>query len=231
MQPDLPGVTIVTGTDTDVGKTVATAWLARCAAASGASVVVVKPAQTGLAPGEPGDVHVVAALTGLSDDQVKEFVRLPEPLAPTTAARRAGVTLPSVAEHAVRIVALAQSHQRVLVEGAGGVLVGLDAAGAGLLDLADALARWGVAPRFVVVTRPGLGTLNHTQLTCEAIRARGHEVAGLVIGAWPTEPTLAERSNLLDLPNTAGAPLLGVLPAGIGSDPARLTALDQEQPA
>jgi dethiobiotin synthetase len=70
---------------------------------------------------------------------------------------------------------------------------------------------------FVVVARAGLGTLNHTGLTVEALRARGLPVAGLVIGFWPAEPDLAEQCNLEDLPTTTGVPVIGRIPAGAGS--------------
>ena len=76
-------ITFVTGTDTDIGKSIATAALAVLA---GDSVAVVKPAQTGVAPDEPGDLAVVGRLSGVTT--LHEGVRLPEPLAPTTAARR-----------------------------------------------------------------------------------------------------------------------------------------------
>ena len=85
----------------------------------------------------------------------------------------------------------------MLVEGAGGLLVGLDAAGNNLADLAAHLT---MPFTFVVVTRSGLGTLNHTGLTVEALRARGLPIDGLVIGSWPAEPELAEECNLEDLP-------------------------------
>lgn len=219
------GVWIVTGTDTDVGKTVATAYLTLSQLVAGRDVVVVKLAQTGVQGDEPGDVAVVRELTGLPADRTFEFVRLPEPLAPTTAGRRAGVALPSVREHATPISAIAARHRVVLVEGAGGILVGLDGEGHGLLELADALVEGGVRPRFVVVARAGLGTLNHTQLTCDAIRGRGHEVASLIVGALPAEPDLAMRCNLIDLPVAAGLPGMTALPEGLGADPARLRAL------
>ncbi|WNV77632.1 hypothetical protein [Geodermatophilus sp. DSM 44513] len=64
----------------------------------------------------------------------------------------------------------------------------------------------------------GLGTLNHTGLTVEALRARGLEPAGLVVGSWPAEPGMAERCNLADLPRV-GVPLLGSVPAGAGRLP------------
>ncbi|HWD77688.1 MAG TPA: dethiobiotin synthase [Kribbella sp.] len=201
-------ITFVTGTDTDIGKTVVTAALAVLA---GDSVAVVKPAQTGVAPDEPGDLAEVERLSGVTT--LHEGVRLPEPLAPTTAARRAGIELPSVEQYAASIDELARSYDTVLVEGAGGLLVGLDADGNNLADLAEHLT----APfRFVVVTRAGLGTLNHTGLTVEALRSRGLPVEGLVIGSWPEAPDLAEQCNLEDLPATSGAPILGKIPAGAG---------------
>jgi dethiobiotin synthetase len=202
-------IILVTGTDTDIGKTITTAALA---VRAGESVVVVKPAQTGVGPDEPGDLAEVERLTGLT--ALHEGVRLPEPLAPTTAARRAGIDLPSVEEYAKSIDEFARTYDTVLVEGAGGLLVGLDADGNNLADLAEHLT---TPFRFVVVTRAGLGTLNHTGLTVEALRARGLPVEGLVIGAWPADPDLAERCNLEDLPATTGVPVIARIPAGVGS--------------
>jgi dethiobiotin synthetase len=80
-----------------------------------------------------------------------------------------------------------------------------------VVDLAVRLA----AP-VLVVTSAGLGTLNHTALTTEALAARNVRCAGIVIGAWPGEPDLAAECNLADLPAVAGAPLLGRLPSGAG---------------
>ena len=104
----------------------------------------------------------------------------------------------------------------MLVEGAGGLLVRLDTDGGTLLDLAAALARTHPV-EVVVVVAAGLGTLNHTELTVGALRARGLEPSGLVIGSWPAEPDLAERCNLDDLPRVTGVPLLAVIPDGAGA--------------
>jgi dethiobiotin synthetase len=82
--------------------------------------------------------------------------------------------------------------QLTLVEGAGGLLVELGADGVTLRDLAVELG----AP-VLVVTAPGLGTLNHTALTLEAIAAKGLSCAGLVIGSWPADPGPAERSTVV----------------------------------
>lgn len=210
-------VLIITGTDTGVGKTITTAALAVQAAAS---VAVVKPAQTGVTADEPGDLDDVRRLTGLTD--LHEGIRLRDPLAPTTAARREGVPLPTVAAHAKFIDDLALTRDTVLVEGAGGLLVGLDEDGRGLAELGAAL---NTPFAFVVVTRSGLGTLNHTGLTVEALRARGLPIDGLVIGSWPAEPDLAEQCNLDDLPVTTGVPVIGRIPAGAGQlDQAAFTA-------
>ncbi|HEY8481314.1 MAG TPA: dethiobiotin synthase [Spirillospora sp.] len=207
-------VLVVTGTCTGVGKTVVTAALASVAAARGASVAVVKPGQTGVGDDEPGDLDEVRRLTGLTD--LHEFARFPDPLSPAAAARRCGrppVRLPEVAE---RVRDLSRDRGLVLVEGAGGLLVRYDDEGATIADLAhwlDAAA--------VVVTRPGLGALNHTALTLEAMAHRGVQLGGVVIGAWPDEPDLAMRSNVRDLETIAARPLAGALPAGAGAlDPA-----------
>ena len=202
---------IVTGTDTAVGKTVATAAMAVVAARDG-PVAVVKPVQTGVAEDEPGDVHEVARLSGITD--VHELVRLRHPLAPETAARLAGRTLPTVSDLADQIAAL--EAPTVLIEGAGGVRVRLDCQGGTVLDLAARLHQTNRV-EIVVVTRAGLGTLNHTELTVAAVRDGGLTVHGLVIGAWPTSPDLAAQCNWEDLPRLTGVPLLAVLPEGCGS--------------
>lgn len=214
-------IVVVTGTDTGIGKTIATAWLAVRAAEQG-SVVVVKPVQTGVGPGDSGDADEVHRLTGAA---VQEFTALEDPLAPDTAARLRDVVIPPVSEYADRVRVLAEFHDTVLVEGAGGLLVRLDTDGGTLLDLAEELETTTsaeVSVEVVVVCRAGLGTLNHTELTVEAVRGRGLEPAGIVVGAWPTDPGLAESQNLAELPRVTGVPLIGVLPEGAGE-------LDREQ--
>lgn len=207
-------VLVITGTCTGVGKTVVTAALAAVAAARGAPVAVVKPGQTGVAGGEPGDLDEVRRLAGIGD--LHEFARFPGPLSPAAAARRAGVPPVRLPDVAKRVQELAASRRLVLVEGAGGLLVRYDEEGTTIADLAR---RLGAA--VVVVARPGLGTLNHTALTLEAMAHRGVQLAGVVIGAWPDEPDLAMRSNIRDLETIAARPLAGALPAGAGAlDPA-----------
>lgn len=215
-------VIVVTGTGTDIGKTIVTAALAASCTASGLGVAAVKPVQTGVRPGEPGDLSVVQTLGGA--ETLVEPVRLPDPLAPDTAARRAGTALPPVRDTAARIVALARTSEVVLVEGAGGLLVRLDHQGNTIADLALAVRAAGLPTAVVVVVAAGLGTLNHTELTVEALRTRGLQPAGVVIGSWPADPDLAEQCNLDDLPR-AGVPVLGRIPAGAGQlSPAQFRA-------
>ncbi|MEU2736657.1 dethiobiotin synthase [Streptomyces sp. NPDC007095] len=203
-------VLVITGTGTEVGKTVTTAAVAATAVAAGRSVAVLKPAQTGVRPHERGDADEVARLAGTVT--TLELARYPEPLAPATAARRA--SLPPVRPVAVAEAAakLATEHDLVLVEGAGGLLVRFDDEGGTLADAASLLN----AP-VLVVASAGLGTLNTTELTARELRRRGLDLAGIVIGSWPDSPDLASCCNLADLPLVAEAPLLGALPAGAGA--------------
>lgn len=201
-------VRFVTGTDTGVGKTVVTAALTTLVAAPH----VYKPAQTGIATGEPTDLDEVRRLVGPVPGSTG--IQLRDPLAPDAAARREGVTLPSLCDQRDTVLELAERHS-VLVEGAGGVLVNLGEHW-NSLDLARMVAER-VPVSFVVVVRAGLGTLNHAALTVGAIQQRGLHVEGVVVGSWPAEPGLAEEQNLADLPSYTGVPLLGRVPAGAGA--------------
>jgi dethiobiotin synthetase len=214
----LPAVVLVTGTGTGVGKTVVTAALAALVRARGSTVAVVKPAQTGLGPDEPGDVDDVRRLAG---DEVgtHELVRLRDPLSPEAAARREGRSLPPVAAHARAVRDLTSSTDVVLVEGAGGLLVRLDSRGGTLADLGTALRYTGTSCGVVLVAAAGLGTLSAAALTAEALAARSVPLLGVVVGAWPAEPGLAETENLTDLPRVTGAPLWGRIPDGAGRLP------------
>lgn len=210
------GVLLVTGTGTDVGKTVATAALAALARARGLAVAIVKPVQTGVHDGDPDDADTAVRLATPPTGPrltARTLLRLEEPLAPDIAARRAGVCLPAVTTHAPAIHALREGHDLVLVEGAGGLLVRLDSQGGTLSDLGGALPGAGL----VVVVAAGLGTLNHTELTVEAARRRGMEPAGLIVGSWPAHPGTPERENLVALPRITGVPLWGAIPQGAGA--------------
>ena len=203
-------VLVVTGTGTGVGKTVVTAAVAALAAARGSRVAVVKPAQTGVAAGEQGDLDDVRRLAGVED--LHEYVRYPDPLSPAAAARRSGSAPLDRDDAARRTSDLAGTRDLVLVEGAGGLLVRFDEDGMTLADLAHDLGA-----EVLVVTDPALGTLNHTALTLEAMAHRGLALAGVVLGRWPEAPDLACRSNVRDLETLAARPLAGAVQEGAGA--------------
>ncbi|MDV8021791.1 dethiobiotin synthase [Rhodococcus sp. IEGM 1330] len=204
-------VLLVTGTSTGVGKTVITAALAAAAQAGGRTVAVCKPAQTGVGGDCPdeADIDVVQRLSGVRG---VELARYPEPLAPDVAARRSGRPMLELDAVVDAVRALDAAHDLVLVEGAGGVAVRLGAEGFTVLDIAEAVS----AP-IVIVAGAELGTLNHSALTVAAVRAAVVACSGLVIGSWPTEPSLAARVNLEELPLVTGVELIASVPDGAGA--------------
>lgn len=158
----------VTGTDTDVGKTVVAAWLvARLGAC------YWKPVQAGTHP--ETDSATVLRLAGIAKDRIlPEAYILPEPLAPHEAARRAGLAIDMAK------LAPPRCDRPLVVEGAGGLLVPLDDH-AYVIDLARALDL-----PLILVARSTLGTINHTLLSLEAIRRRGLPLAGVVLNGPET---------------------------------------------
>ena len=210
-------VLVITGTGTGVGKTIATAALSSCARGAGHDVAVCKPVQTGFRSGgsagaEHGDDDLaeVARLSGVTE--LVSVARYPEPLAPVAAAAAAGCSLPSADQIVAAVRAVDRPGRLTLVEGAGGLLVELAASGVTLRDLAVELA----AP-VLLVCAAGLGTLNHTALTLEALENKGLSGAGLVIGSWPKTPDAAEESNRGALEGLA--PVRAVLPADAAALP------------
>jgi dethiobiotin synthetase len=200
---------LVTGTDTGVGKTIVTAAIAAAATARGHRVAVLKPGQTGIPPGstEESDVDTVRRLA--EPATARTVATYPDPLAPLAAAQEAGVPPLALGDAIEAVDAVRDGHDVVLVEGAGGLLVPMGEGGWTVADLAMALR----CPA-VVVARAGLGTLNHSALTFEALHRRG--LSGcLVLGSWPSEPELVHWRNLADLPGD----LAGVLPDGAGAMP------------
>jgi dethiobiotin synthetase len=203
------GIVLVTGTDTDVGKTVVTAAIAASAQAAGLRVAVVKPGQTGTAGGPPTDIDVVNRLA--TPHSVRTLMSYPDPLAPLAAARVAGLAPLELYEVVDAIRADAAKHDLVLVEGAGGLLVPMGVRPSGdPWTFADLAVTLGVGA--IVVSRAGLGTLNHTALTLEALARRGVP-AKVVLGAWPADPELVHWANLSELVPD----LVGALPDGAGA--------------
>lgn len=184
-----PRGVFVTGTGTEVGKTVVAAVIARTAAKAGGRVHVFKPALSGLEePGEPDhELLRRAAGSSQSDDEVAPY-RFAPPVSPHLAAELAGE--PISPERLRSAAAAAGAGADLLVcEGVGGFLVPLT-----LGYLIRDFAR-DVGVPVVVAAAPGLGTINHTLLTVEAVRAVGLDVRLVVLNPWPAEPGAVERSN------------------------------------
>jgi dethiobiotin synthetase len=201
---------LVTGTDTGVGKTYVTAALAAACAASGRRVAVLKAAQTG----DDDDAGWIAArVPGIA---VRTALRYEAPVAPVVAARLEGAPQPSLEPIVAAARELRASADGILVEGSGGLLVPISERET-FADLALALGL-----PLLIVARPGLGTLNHTALTVEVARARGIEVAGVVVCGTRADPDVAERTNLDELRRIA--PLLGTLPYDPDGWPAMVSA-------
>ena len=160
------GILVVTGTGTGIGKTVVTAAVAALAHARRrrGRRREARPDRRLSRPGfRRSRRQTIERLSGVTDTH--ELARFPDPLSPEAAARVSGLPPLDLAYAAEYIAKLAGSRDLVLVEGAGGLLVRYDAAGATLADLAAMCG----APVLVVVAA-GLGTLNHTALTLEASR-------------------------------------------------------------
>ncbi|HSR95145.1 MAG TPA: dethiobiotin synthase [Solirubrobacterales bacterium] len=181
---------VVTGTGTEVGKTVVAAAVARTLSAGGASVAVFKPAVTGLEDGGEPDHALLrrAAGSSQSDEEIAPH-RYGPAMSPHLAAELAGEEI-----EPARLLAAARAaaeHADTLVcEGVGGLLVPLSPRYL-VRDLAVDLGL-----PLVVAAPPGLGTINHTLLTLEAARAAGLDVAAVVLTPWPDEPSPIEESNL-----------------------------------
>jgi dethiobiotin synthetase len=179
----------VTGSGTEVGKTVVAAVLARSAAAAGARVRVFKPAVSGLEEGGEPDHEVLRRASGSSqsDDEIAPY-RYAPPVSPHLGAELAGEPIDPARLLAAAERAAAQADV-VVVEGVGGLLVPLT-----LGYLVRDFARELGLP-VVIAAGPGLGTINHTLLTVEGVRAIGLEVAAVVLTPWPAKPGELERSN------------------------------------
>ena len=199
----------VTGTDTGVGKTIVAAALARLLRMNGVSVGVMKPVTSGCRD-ENGrlvsdDALLLARAAGIevSDDVAPYCLR--EALAPAEAAKIDGVRIEFSAIKAA-FLRLSSIYEYVIVEGAGGLMVPLS----GGLLVAD-LARELDLP-LLVVARPGLGTINHTVLTCFAAQQLGLQVAGVIINGMPENPGLAEQGAPHQIGSLCGASVLGIWP-------------------
>lgn len=217
-------ILFVTGTDTGVGKTLVTAALAKHLSSRGLRVGVMKPVETGVvdpsALGEDAALLRWAAGSQAAAELISPY-RFKLPAAPCQAATAAGERI-----DIDTIITASQTLRRgcdlLLIEGAGGLMVPLRG-GFVMADLARQLA----AP-LLIVTHPGLGTLNHTLLTTFAARTMELELSGLIINRMPGNPGDVEREAPHLLASLASADLIGVLPEVAGSDREKTVSLAGE---
>jgi dethiobiotin synthetase len=206
----------VTGTDTGVGKTIASACLLAAMRAAGEPVRAFKPVLTGLddtpAPPWPADHELLALAAGTLPADVAPW-RFGPAVSPHLAAELAGRELdPRVLVARARDLGVGHT---LVVEGVGGLLVPLGSS----FSVCDLAGELGLP--VVVVARPGLGTINHTLLTLKAAAEAGLQVPGVVLSGWPREPSVLERSNRETIA-ALGAVEVATLPPLPGPDPGLL---------
>jgi dethiobiotin synthetase len=201
----LPNAIFITGTDTSVGKTVVTACLAYCLSKNLEKVSVVKPVQTGTSSQRVLDIEFIYKVLN------KEFVfsqhcyySFADPLSPKTASDLAKTTIDTQKLRSETTKQIT-SNDVVLIEGAGGLLVPLNAD----YLMAD-LARDLQSP-IIIVTRPGLGAINHTLLTVESAISRELQILGIVINNFPPDPGDCEKTNPSEIVRLTGIPVIGVI--------------------
>lgn len=209
-------IIVVIGTDTDVGKTHVTVELSKGLRALQRRVWLHKPvACGGWADGQADDGRRLRAAVGNGQpiDSICRF-EFPEPASPHLAAAAAGVTVTKLAlqQHLDQVLAAAQAQSidDLIIEGAGGLLAPL---GTDLTTISDLVVD--LQPVVVVVTRPNLGTINHTALTVTVAAQRGLPVAGLVVNrAVPVADSLSVRTAVATLETVTGVSVLADWPHG-----------------
>jgi dethiobiotin synthetase len=189
----------VTGTGTEVGKSVVAAVIARTLAAAGSRVAVFKPAVTGLDAEGEADHALLRRASGSaqSDDEIAPY-RFEPPVSPHLGAELAGREIdPGRLRAAARRAA--EDADALVVEGVGGLLVPLTLSYS-VRDFASDLRL-----PLVIAAPPGLGTINHTLLTLEAAEGAGLDARLIVLTPWPADPSTVERSNRQTIEGLRGA--------------------------
>jgi dethiobiotin synthetase len=205
----------VTGTDTGVGKTIITSGIAAVLKEYQMDIGVYKPFLSGISREHPeSDTSLLkeGSQTSLTNEEITPF-EFREPLAPYVAGKLEGksIFLKDVLNHWEQIK---EKHHYFLVEGAGGISVPL---GPDFLvcDLIKSLD----LPT-IIVTRPNLGTINHTFLTVKYAQSMGISIAGIIINGKNSDTDLAELTNPYVIESQCGVPILGITP--------RLKSIDRE---
>jgi dethiobiotin synthetase len=206
-----PGGIFITGTDTEIGKTVIAGGLAAALKTAGVDVGVMKPIASGGVE-RKGRVVSEDALFLKSAAQVDDAldlinpICLRHPLAPSVAAELEGVSI-DLRQIDEAFAELRQRHEFIVVEGVGGIAV----------PICEEMLVADMAQRFqlplLIVARPNLGTINHTVLTVEFARSYNLEICGIVLNVSQGESKgLAEETNPKELARLTHLPILGTVP-------------------
>ena len=196
----------ITGTDTDVGKTVITACLAAALLRKGKKVAVYKPVQCGnLLKGKikSPDLEIVRKMSGISENCLFNDYSFKFASSPHLAAELENkkVDVNSIKKHYKEI---SKKFDYVLIEGAGGLLVPLTR-DYNVLDLINDLS----VP-VLVVARAGLGTINHTSLTINALKSKNVEIRGIILNYF--KGGLIEDDNKKIIEQLNSVPVIGIVP-------------------
>lgn len=197
----------ITGTGTDIGKTIVTAGIASISISMGYSTATMKPVQTGSDDYQP-DLEVISNI-------VPNLHKLPAELAtpysfklaasPHLASKEEGVIIDPKLIIKRYKKSLTHKLDLLLLEGAGGVYVPLTENYL-MVDLISELK-----PKVIITALAGLGTINHTLLTVEALKRAGIEIMGIVINMFPEKPSLIEEDNLKIIEQISQTPILAVI--------------------
>lgn len=193
----------VSGTDTEVGKTVVAAGLAGALKKRGVEVGVMKPVATG---GREDALFLMKAVSSPDSIERVNPIFLEPPLAPSIATEISRVEI-DLSKIWKAYAKLSSQHEFMVVEGIGGLLVPIK----GKFLVSDLIKRLNLP--IIVVSRPGLGTINHTLLTIRCAKSYGIEIKGIIINSLKKERiSLAERTNPEIIEGLSGIPILGILP-------------------
>jgi dethiobiotin synthetase len=220
----MPKGFFITGTDTGVGKTIITAALVKAAQFLGFKAAGMKPVETGCQKTEVRSSHeILIPSDGLFVSKIADTdesldlitpLRFENPLAPMPASAIEGIPV-DMGKIVSAFAKLSYKYNVLIVEGVGGILVPITK-DYSMLDMAK---DFGLP--VIVVTRPGLGMINHTLLTVNYALKEGLSVAGIIINySRPAEGTIAEQTNPAVLEEICPVPVLGIFPylKNIGSD-------------
>jgi len=197
----------ITGTGTDIGKTIVTAGIASISTSMGYSTATMKPVQTGSDDYKP-DLEIISNI-------VPNLYKLPAELAtpynfklaasPHLASKEEGIIIDPKLIIKRYNENLTHKLDLLLLEGAGGVYVPLTENYL-ILDLISELK-----PKVIITSLAGLGTINHTLLTVEALKNAGVDIMGIVINMYPETPSLIEKDNIKIIEQISQIPILAVI--------------------